>query len=112
MLCDFVTVIHPGFFSSQCSRSLKWRQSLNFVTFENQGEQSHGELSLKTLRMERCALCVCDLKGMLKHCRFFLRQRSTLFSRTKLKMEVTAAFAFRRTTEVCHFFVGSNPYSH
>ena len=35
-----VTVVHPaytGFFSSQCSRSLKWRQNLTIVTFENQG---------------------------------------------------------------------------
>ena len=47
----FVTVIHPsrtGFFSSQCSRSLKWRQNLSLVTFRNQGEQLHGELSFLT----------------------------------------------------------------
>ena len=36
-----------GFWSSQCSRSLKWRSSMSFVTFENHGElgeQSRGEL--------------------------------------------------------------------
>ena len=47
----FVTVIHPsrtGFFSSQCSRSLKWRPNLSLVTFRNQGEQLHGELSFLT----------------------------------------------------------------
>ena len=47
----FVTVIHPartGFFSSQCSRSLKWRPNLSLVTFENQGEHVHGELSFLT----------------------------------------------------------------
>ena len=47
----FVTVIHPsrtGFFSSQCSRSLKWRPNLSLVAFENQGEQLHGELSFLT----------------------------------------------------------------
>ena len=46
-----VTVIHPsrtGFFSSQCSRSLKWRPNLSLVTFRNQGEQLHGELSFLT----------------------------------------------------------------
>ena len=44
-------MIHPartGFFSSQCSRSLKWRPSLSLVTFENQGEHLHGELSFLT----------------------------------------------------------------
>ena len=47
----FVTVIHPartGFFSSQCSRSLKWRPHLSLLTFENQGERLHGELSFLT----------------------------------------------------------------
>ena len=47
----FVTVIHPartGFFSSQCSRSLKWRPNLSLVTFRNQGEHLHGELSFLT----------------------------------------------------------------
>ena len=47
----FVTVMHPartGFFSSQCSRSLKWRSNLSLVTFENQGEHLHGELSFLT----------------------------------------------------------------
>ena len=47
----FVTVIHPartGFFSSQCSRSLKWRPNLSLVTFENQGEHLYGELSFLT----------------------------------------------------------------
>ena len=47
----FVTVIHPartGFFSSQCSLSLKWRPNLSLVTFENQGERLHGELSFLT----------------------------------------------------------------
>ena len=47
----FVTVIHPartGFFSSQCSRSLKWRSNLSLMTFENQGEHLHGELSFLT----------------------------------------------------------------
>ena len=136
----FGTVIHPartGFFSSQCSGSLKWRPNLSLVTFENQGEQLHGELSfltnlpegsldrlesltegydsdkifdprfaillshcvtrhrhsdlrqgsrlktsLKTLKMELCALCACDLKEMLKHCRFFPCQRSTPSCRT------------------------------
>ena len=46
-----MTVVHPantGFFSSQCSRSLKWRTNLTLVTFENQGEQMHGELSFLT----------------------------------------------------------------
>ena len=52
----FVTVIHPsrtGFFSSQCSRSLKWRPNLSLVTFRNQGEQLHGELSFLTNLSER-----------------------------------------------------------
>ena len=43
--------MHPartGFFSSQCSRSLKWRSNLSLVTFENQGEHLHGELSFLT----------------------------------------------------------------
>ena len=43
-----VTIMHPSHsacWSSQCSRSLKWRRSMSFVTVEIQGEQSRGELS-------------------------------------------------------------------
>ena len=47
----FVTIIHPshsGFWLSQCSRSLKWRNGLTFSTFKNKGEQQHGEISFLT----------------------------------------------------------------
>ena len=45
----FVTCLAPanrGFWLSQCSRSLKWRNSLQFVTFKNDGDQHQGEISL------------------------------------------------------------------
>ena len=44
----FVTIMHPshsGFWLSQCSRSLKWRNGLTFSTFKNKGEQQYGEIS-------------------------------------------------------------------
>ena len=47
----FVTIIHPshsGFWLSQCSRSLQWRNGLTFSTFKNKGEQQHGEISFLT----------------------------------------------------------------
>ena len=47
----FVTIIHPshsGFWLSQCSRSLQWRNSLTFSTFKNKWEQQHGEISFLT----------------------------------------------------------------
>ena len=165
-----MTVIHPaytGFFSSQCSRSLKWRHSLKFVTFENQGEQSHGELSFLTNLPEgsldrlksltegydsgtifdpRFAVLLSQCITGHKHsdlrqgflcedifedfedgalCSLCLRSDRNAEALPVLpsseeysllpnnsKGEVTAAFAFRRATEVCHFVVGSNPYSH
>ena len=42
----FVTIIHAshsGFWLSQCSRSLQWRNS------KNKGEQQHGEISFLTI---------------------------------------------------------------
>ena len=46
----FVTIVNPshsGFWLSQCSRSLQWRNGLTFSTFKNKGEQ-HGEISFLT----------------------------------------------------------------
>ena len=47
----FVTIMHPshsGFWLSQCSRSLEWRNGLTFSTFKNKGEQQYGEISFLT----------------------------------------------------------------
>ena len=47
----FGTIMHPsdsGFGLSQCSRSLKWRNSMTLATFKQKGEQLHGELSFLT----------------------------------------------------------------
>ena len=46
-----ITIIHPshsGFWLSQCSRSLQWRNGPTFSTFKNKGEQQHGEISFLT----------------------------------------------------------------
>ena len=169
MLCNCGHPAYTGFFSSQCSRSLKWRQNLTFVAFENQGEQSHGELSfltnlpevsfdrlesltegydskeifdprfavllsqcitgrkhsdlrqgflfcleisLKTLRMELYALCVCVRNGMLRHCQFFLRQRSTLFSRTIQNGSCRSRCISSHRRDLSHLRWFTNPESH
>ena len=64
------------------------------------------KISLKILRMELYALCVCDLKGMLKHCRFFPRQRSILFSRTiqKGSYRSLCISSRRRDLSLLHWF--------